>query len=480
MNYINQIKNSFHLLGISIILLISNGCGEDFLASPPDGQITIEEFMGTPAAAQEALNGAYRVLGDGSSIGGLSWLLAEVMADNIDGTRITNGDWLSHYNWNTDIFLGTTRTLMEKGALVYGRANFVIDHLDLAVGLTAAERERITAECKFLRAIIHFELVRMFAQPYGFTADNSHPGIAIRTSYSKEKAPRATVGEVFAQVITDLEEAMNVLPANNNRYATSWAAKGYLAKVYFQMNDYQQAFAMANDVIENSGLQFDPNIFARFSEMGTSESVFDIVSTGQNNNSGGALSGYFRVGGDGTAQTYISENMYNNAAVDTTRFKIWYAPNSSGAITLNKFVSDNSSWMQVPIIHITELKLIRGESAAEINNNIPLALEDLNDIRGRAGMPNFANSDPIQVVNSFRLERRRELVAEGNRLHELKRIGAATERGLTVLPVTNLEIRGVPWNCNGMICQFPDSELSGNLDLEANPTNSDPNGIPCQ
>ena len=60
------------------------------------------------------------------------------------------------------------------------RCNVLLENMDLVTDLSAEQKARTTAEAKFLRAIGHFELVRMFANPYGFTGDNSHDGIPLR------------------------------------------------------------------------------------------------------------------------------------------------------------------------------------------------------------------------------------------------------------------------------------------------------------
>ena len=36
----------------------------------------------------------------------------------------------------------------------------------------------------FLCVFVHFEMVRLFAQPYGYTLDNSHLGIPYRDEWS--------------------------------------------------------------------------------------------------------------------------------------------------------------------------------------------------------------------------------------------------------------------------------------------------------
>jgi len=67
--------------------------------------------------------------------------------------------------------------------------------------------------------------------------------------------------------------------------------------------------------------------------------------------------------------------------------------------------------------------------------------------QGVVNLPAQANANDI--LTAVRYERRLEFFAEGDRIQQLKRLGAEGE---------NIVIRNAPWNCPGMILQFPISE----------------------
>lgn len=461
MNFLYIKKYFFALL---TLLLLHTSCSENFLAIEPDNLVSFEEFLDSPESAQQLLNSAYAALTNDGFTGGNNWIVSELMADNIDGDRLTNGDYRAHYTRTTDIFLGTTRDLMHDAGKVHARGNFLIENLDVVPGLSEADKVRMIAESKFLRGLTHFELVRHFAQPYGFTPDNSHAGIPINNDFDQSIEPRSTVQQVYNQIISDLTDAAADLPLENNNYATSLAAKGLLAKVRFQMNDFQAAYDLANDVIENSTATLDTDIMARFSQAGTSEAIFQLISTNDNDNAANRLANDYRLNATGVANIYISEAAFLSATNTPNDARAqWFEETATGAIALKKFVTDNQSWMQVPLIHLTELKLIRTESAAELNTNLDQATQDLNDLRARAGVPLVASGSDAQAIIQFaRADRRIELIGEGNRLHELKR--------QAVHDSPNLKIRDADWDCAGMVCQIPDSEIKGNPDIELNPS----------
>lgn len=449
------------------LVLGNTACSDSFLSDPPDGYIDPDSLITTAQDARELLNSAYSPLRSGGFYGGQLWLLSELMADHINGNvnALTNGDYRAHYSRTTDIFLGTTRTLMEDGSRSVGRCNLLLKYIDGIPDLSEAERSRMKAECKFLRALCQFEMVRMFAQPYGFTPDNSQLGIALHKDYSPNPVNRSTVAEVYADILTQLTEAANELPELNDVYATSWAAKGILAKVYFQMNDFQNAYTYANDVLTNGPFVLDDSLNKRFSNFATTEAVFlsvDNVNFGPNS----ALRSFFRPDPSlaNRAQVFVADDYYTRATSSPTdwRGQNWYSQSNVGGIDYvycTKFPLQTV--FNVPICHLTELLLIRAESAAELGN-LAQAAADVSTVRVRAGLTTVSDGlGQSLLIQTIRAERELELFMEGNRLHELKR------QALRDSP--NLLIRNAPWDCPGMVCQLPDSELSGNPDMEPNP-----------
>ena len=209
-----------------------------------------QDFLRTPDDAQELLNGSYDALSSGAFLGGQVQIISDIMADNVAERPATlNGNWAAVYSRTTDIFLDVTRSVMSSGGNAIARANMLIDSIHIVEGLSPEMRDRMIAEAKFLRAVAHWELVKLFAQPYGYASDNSHPGVPLRTTFNFNPVSRSSVGEVYTQVIADLETAAAELPEDNGNYANRDAARGYLAKVYFQMNDFENAYSFANGVI---------------------------------------------------------------------------------------------------------------------------------------------------------------------------------------------------------------------------------------
>lgn len=119
--------------------------------------------------------------------------------------------------------------------------------------------DRILGEAHFLRAWIYFTLARIHSPAYG--ANNSAPSIILNIAPSKEgfaNPPRATVQEVYAQIVKDLENAVRLLPETYNAQrdpidyqdrANRDAARFLLARVHFQMKNFAKAKEMCDAII---------------------------------------------------------------------------------------------------------------------------------------------------------------------------------------------------------------------------------------
>ncbi len=448
---------------IIILMLGFTACNDDFLEYKPDNAFTAEDRIANKLDLLTYMNGAYDALSYSASFGGQFSLISELMADGVDMSRSDNGDWQAHYSRTTDIFLGTTRTMIETSFKAVGRVNNVLLNMPRISDMTEEEKRRIEGECKFIRGMVHFETVKFFGQPFGFTQDNSHPGIAPRLSFGAEVVNRASVGEVYQIAIKDLKEAVELLPESNGNYATSWAAKAMLAKIYFQMNDFPNAYLYADDVIENGGFLLDSDFRTKYSSGNESskEIIFALVTTNLNfDNANGGYRDYFRVNiSDNTVGVYSSKDIFADAnSNNDLRGPAWFKE-VAGAYICTKFDIDKA--YNNPLIHLTEIKLIRSESAAELGQNLDKATNDLNQIKLRAGLNELSSPGAVTIINEARRERHVELYFENNRLHELKREAVRDN--------PNLLIRGAIWNCPGMVCQLPDSELKGNPDMQPNP-----------
>jgi starch-binding outer membrane protein, SusD/RagB family len=456
-------KNKLYTIALAGLLVAGasiTGCKKAIDVSIPGGLITKDSVIKTESDLNAVLNSAYTVLGSDNYWGGRYQVLNELLADGVSGTDLS-GDFASLYNRNTSIFGGYHTGFYAEPYVIVLRVNTLLENLDKA---TATNRKRFEGEAKFLRGISHFDVVRLFAQPYVKGSSNTQPGIPLRLKSEPSPVIRNTVGEVYAQIISDLRAADSLLPASNSVYPTRWAAKAMLARVYFQMNDFANAYLYANQVIGNAAFVFETDLSKRFSRAGSRESIFEMIY--ETNNPQGRFNqlrdqfSFVKTAPNVPAMRMTSD-FYTRATGATDRRKAWYKVNSG----FNICTKYDSLVFKLPIVHLTEMKLIRAESAAETGTNLTVGIGDINDIINRA----YSSAAPVlsatatatQLKDAVRRERELEMAFEGDRLQQLKRRGGNGEA---------VTIRNAPWNCNGLALVFPTTEVNVNPGFQQNPT----------
>jgi hypothetical protein len=450
---------------IAVIAIASfSGC-KKFLDRVPEGQMTKEVAFKDEQGLLNFMNGIYGYLGDGDYMGGRVQILNDLLGDELRGDRFT-GDFAEIYKRQNSIFGGTRDAMYVKAYKVIDRSNIALENLSIAT----TQKSFVEGQAKFFRGMSHFELVRLFAQPWGYSADNSHLGIPLRIISSAQTLNRATVKQVYDQIITDLKSADTLLPADpaGGKFytATKWAAKAYLAKVYFQMNDFANAYKYADEVIKSNKFQLDATYDKRFSKGLSTEGILLIRDQTTAYAPGSGLRDNYR--SDHGIPTLNFTDVYYNFATSkaTDARKTWYSNTlQSGYNVLTKY---NKDYFDLPLVHLTEIKLIRAEAGAEIAGTnataLTTAITDINDILARAyGLASIlpVNSSAATVITTVRSERELELVGEGNRTQEIKRIGVRSN--------VSIDRRTSPWNCNGFILQFPKAEQDAYAPFQLNP-----------
>ena len=400
-----------------------------------------------------------------------------------------------------NLFNPTGRDIWQDTYKAIDRANYVYD---IVPGFFEGNSgNSLRAECLFIRAFGHFHLMQFFALPYdNSTVDNL--GVPIRTQGIKtiEQASvtvsRSTVQQVYTKIIEDLRASIPNLPVTRSPYfLNQWAGKALLARVYFQQQNYEQAFAQAQDVIQNSGYSLDRQDFvflvddnegnrkkfrgfelsevnsrlqvlvrsvdvkyadaelsAYNSSIVSTENIFSLYSPGTAVNRGASYTKSYR-----TNSNYTPQFQYNQALMSLLaetpsdkRYISWVGvqagDNNDAGNYIPKF---NYDFMHSPVLALNEMYFIAAEAAAlKSTPNTELARQYLNLIQERADVPQTSFSLTI-----LRLERRKELLAQGLRLGELKRLRSDN-------------IRGLSWNDERLLFQIPDTESNGNPNIRPN------------
>jgi hypothetical protein len=452
------------VLGMSIAITACQKIEENV----PDDVFTKEKAINNPQDMQNLLNSCYDAFANQTN--GKLQTFNDLLSDDLAKPLVDNAGFKNEvFNHNTNIFNSDVGDLYKNLYIVPFRINSMADLYERA-GVSGSEKLRIEAEGKFLRAACHFEAVKLWAHPPGSQFGNSHPGIVLRSEVSQKPKARSTVAESYEFIINDLLSAITNLPPSNGAYANVNAAKALLAKVYYMRNqagDITEAIRLLNEVIPNYTLSTSLNRFDNAAAQ--SEYIFATISTNAaTDNRSGEFTGKYR--SDTKQPDFVIAKELYDLLTDTSNVyrdrrsslvKVVNPGKDNQYFAVNKF---NKDYFGIPYLNLTDMLLTRAELLAETNTGLPQAIDDVNKIIARAYsdsttklVPGGANA--AAVLAEVRLQRRLELFCEGDRVQTLKRRGAFQD--------PNLKIRNAPWNCPGMILQFPSVETGQGFEFNA-------------
>lgn len=435
----------------AILLIIGTTSCKKQLEIDPKQQIDADKALNTTADVQNALTGAYTFLATGDLYGTNLVLLPDLYAS--DGYLTWRGTFTSYRNIASKAIVSNNTDVTRTWATAYAAintANIVLSSLNIVSD--ANTKNIIEGKALFIRGIMHFELVRLYALPYDASGPNSNLGVPIMTKPVKKvddvnnKVSRKTVAEVYTAVENDLTTAISKLSSVDDQYA----AKAFLARVYLQEGKFVQARDLADDIITNSPYKLITNsLEAPFRIKNSNEGIFEIKQNEQSNagTSNDGLATFYAsylnsTGGEvGRADALVNTNFYNSFETgDKRQTEMIY----DGTGARNGYFSKKwySFYDNIPVCRITEQYLIRAECNFRLNTTVGATpTDDINTLRTRAGLGNV-----VPTLNIILDEREKELAYEGFRIHDYKRtkraIGAYNYNDAKlVFPIPDREIK---------------------------------------
>jgi hypothetical protein len=466
----NKIK--YIILSVFISFAIIS-CSEDFLNIDPEQNIPAEKAVVSENTLKTALNGVYSELQGSDYYGRSFYVIPELMADNLFLSSRNTGRYLDFDNFVVSEEDSYVEGLWDNLYVVLVNASHVIEGGEKLEGGSQEQQalfDQLVGEAYALRALAHFDLVRMFAQPYNFTADASHPGIPIINQVNDERISpsRDNVQMVYEQINSDLASAIIKMTASKNegRFSVN-AAHALAARVALYQEDYEAAISHSTVVIESGEFSLIGN--AEYSSLWATdfnkESIFEIINTISDSPGFNSL-GHFFVP-DGYADALVPEDLINTYDPDDVRLSVIIAGTKSGAEEVanfvGKFPKGTSHDDNIKVLRMAEQYLIRAEAYAKTNKD-DLASEDLQAVVIRAN----PDASPVtetgeDLIAKILLERRKELAFEGQRLFDLNRNKMDVEivQGENVIQAT--------YPNEKFILPIPLSELNANTNMQQNP-----------
>lgn len=440
-------------MGCAILAASLSSCVNDWLDVAPSDGTDADAALTSSSDLDAARTGMYAALKGNSSFvdyyGQQFFVYGDVHAgDDYQYNNIGGSNRASFYydmNYQTASEFNTSTVSWQSPYVVIGRANRIIAAAEggkLSDAVEAkAKIEQYVAEAKVLRALAHFDLVRIYGKPY--TEDQGASlGVPLVTGVleSNAKPARSTVAEVYTQVVKDLTEAIssNALATETEPgYVSVWGAKAILSRVYLNMGDYANALSVAEDIIKNSGaaLWTRDQYFKAWDASTPNESEFlfrlNVAGSTDNNDLNGIGNLQQRDGYKEMVATKKFVDMLTSDPKDVrndmflpAKAEKEVAVYGTNKVFLNKLRGQGGNLRNVtivPIIRLSEVYLTAAECAFR-NNDKTKAVEYLNDlVKNRTTtVASLATVDNI-TLDRILIERRKELIGEGQRYFDALR-----------------------------------------------------------
>lgn len=418
----------------------------------PEQQIPAETALSDQPSAETAVTGAYSRLFNGALYGNNLILIPDLLANT--GYLSWQGTFQSYREIATaqitTVNADVLRTWREGYRLI-NISNLVLDGISRISFTNNDRKAEIEGEMQLMRGLMYFELVRLYGQPN----INSPSGIPISlnpittVAESSVRLPRASVREVYNQIIADMEAAIQKLPeeADAGRFDV-YDATALLARVRLQLGEYAAARTLADNVINNSGASLNSSALTAFVTKGSPESLLEVLQNDQNNSNNGndGLSTFYSgksVGYQGRADIAVTPAFTGQYEANDIRGRqpeigegLIYLGDAVRANVLRSF-KWNSQGQNIPIIRLAEMHLIRAEANQRLGTSIGASvLEDINALRLRAGATPL-----VQVtLDDILRERELELAFEGFRIHDYRRTGRNLGTQSSTIPARVLPI----------------------------------------
>lgn len=261
-------KNTFYkgLVWVTILsTFLCTGC-KKYLEVFPKSSISEDQMFTSEIGFQQALTGVYSLLASRSLYGdNLTMGFASALAQNYAPTS-TNSYFYStrRYDYVSDEVRSYTSGIWSISYNAIAGANNIIAHTESnRSALTESKYNEIRGEALALRALLHFDLLRIFAP--SVAVGSGQKAIPYKTTVDQLSKIPSTVSEVIDLALQDLDQAADLLkksdPIQDGRTSRQikmnyYAVKALQARILLYKGDKAKAFAAAKLVVDAASFPF--------------------------------------------------------------------------------------------------------------------------------------------------------------------------------------------------------------------------------
>lgn len=478
-------KTIINILLSGSALLLSASCSK-WLDIMPQGMTTEENLFSDYSGYRSALNGIYQQMASPALYGReLSWGFTSALAQYYDFGSMSTSQlytYTEQMDYENSEVLDYLESIWQTAYNTIANCNALIAHVseadpEIFPYSESGEREMIYGEALAARALMHFEVLRLFAAAP--VVDRTSMAIPYSTTYPDRVPSRCTTEEVLEKIVADLEAALPLLEINDRnldalksastRFISNdsrglffgyrgtrlhyWAVKALLARVYMYACDYEKALETATEVYENCSGWFPITTKAQASEITGAVKLYDDIIFAaydqylkKNYNdvmlsSLGSTSNFIlalrqpkdRFSGE---TSYDTRYMYTINQPDEEYQEDLYASCKYVKYTSSTgsdYDQEDTQGALIPVLRMSEVILIMAECKArgasgQGDGDISAAVSDLNLVHKVrcSGRKTVSASNYTEFMEKLDLEMWKENIGEGQYFFFLKRLNSPT------------------------------------------------------
>lgn len=446
-----------YILSFLIILLLNNGCKDEFLNKKPSSDII------TPTTLSE-LNG----LLENESVINRTAGLPQISADeyNVVSTQsylaLPSAIERNAYIWSKDLYQGEQVLDWEIPYKSIFIANSVLDVINKSNFSNKQESNRIKGWALFIRAYAYYDLARNFCKVYNPQTASGDLGLPLRLESGVDVIKqRSTLQQTFDQILHDLNVAgtlleTNVPPLNKNRPSKA-SVMALKARIFLYNGLYTDAEIYADSTMQMHNKLIDYNTVSKTASFPFSDNADEVIYSTRH------IVAYSSNITSRTSTSYeVKPELYQRYHPNDLRKILFFKPNALGNITMKAGYFSAGGYPFTGLA-TDEIYLIKAECLAR--RDLPdEAMSFLNKLlvtrysNTNIYLPLTANTSGA-ALDIVMEERRKELIWRSLRWSDLKRYNR-DGAGITLNRTINSQTYTLPPNDAKYVFPIPEQEIA--------------------
>lgn len=442
-----------------------------FLDVNPKGEVFDADMFTSAAGYEDALYGIYAELGTTSYLySDYMFWIPEALSGNV--TISDNGlQYMALAQWSAFNAVTIRNGVWKAAYSAINHINNILAHIEQGGEDQFAHSRLYKGEALALRAMLHFDLLRLFGAPVWATNEQKARAIPYVSRYSFSITEFSSVDGVYSRVIADLQEAERCLAedtkfveAERNSISSGgftscriihlnlYAVQALLARVYWSRGELDKAAEYALKVIDSGKFTFrDKSAFVQYDNgtLDLHETIFGIYSKTSNDTN---LKKYGLTGSGGSFNLATDwKSLYEDGssqAGSDWRESAWFDGSHLRVLVNASFIEGTQSYtgssiLGINILRISEMYYIVAEHL--LSSDPDAATRYYDEAVASRGLDRLASIGQTLSFDQLYNERRKEFYGEGLHWHDMKRLGKDIRPdAATLLPGTDINTYTIP------------------------------------